>query len=291
MIDTEDENIVGKFYDEYSPVLQNWANFEKTLSIHYGYFQKGTITNKQAILNMNDFVAELLNLNKKEKLMVLDAGCGVGGTSIYLAKKYPNIEFTGITIAPGQVELAKNYSKKRNASNTKFMVTDYLKTNFPDNNFDKIFALESFVYAKDPQAFINEMYRILKPGGNLAVIDCFKRKKKLNPTMQKIYRQFTIEFGYAKPTEINSFKEDLKNNGFSNVKVKDISRNVGVSVFFTSLYSTPVFVSKMIKRALKFGKLKVTDNLVGYSRGATVLGGIVGLSGVIGYFATSCVKE
>lgn len=291
-METKDhEKLVGKFYDDYWSSIVWWKDSDETLSIHYGFYEKDIKTRKEAMYNMNDYVAKLLGLEKNKPMKILDAGCGVGGTSIYLAKKYSNVSFTGITIAPEQVKLATYFSNERCVDNTEFMLKSYLNTDFPDNSFDGIFALESSSYAQNHCDFVDEMFRILKPGGRFIVVDSFLRVDSLNPIMQKIYDEFCLGFGYATLPNLEKYKSYVKENGFIKIDVEDISKNVGRSVFKYSMAVFPFFLSNIIKRSLKLGRFNLKDDFVSYSRGSTILAGILGLSGAIGYFGISAVKK
>ena len=185
-----DEQEIATFHaDEWSKFVK-WWNADKTLGIHTGYYEKGIHTHVQAIFNMNDLVGKLLCLQSptRKAIRILDAGCGVGGTSIYLAKKYPNINFIGLTIVPEQVKLAKKFAKEnRVSSNTEFVLGDFIETGFSNASFDGIFALQSMEYAKDKNDFIQEMYRILKPDGHLAIIGGFSTAAQRNFFVQALY--------------------------------------------------------------------------------------------------------
>ena len=285
------EQLVGSFYDSYWPAIAWWKDSDETLSIHYGLYEKHIKTRKEAMYNMNDYVAKLLGLKKNKKMKILDAGCGVGGTSTYLAKKYPNVNFTGITIAPEQVKLAEYFSNERGAHNTKFMLKSYLNTDFPDNSFDGIFALESSSYALNHNEFVDEMFRILKPGGRLVVVDSYIRVDSFSSLLQKVYDEFCLGFGYANLPNLKKYQAYIKEKGFKQIKIEDISKNVGRSVFKCSIIVFPFFLINLLRRFLKLGRFKLKDDFVGYTRGSTIFAGILGLSGAIGYFGTSAVKK
>ena len=74
---------------------------------------------------------------------ILDVGCGVGGSSRHLQKKY-GAKVTGITLSPKQQQQATSLSvKSGQADSCEFKVADALKMPFPDDSFDLVWSLES----------------------------------------------------------------------------------------------------------------------------------------------------
>ena len=108
--------------------------------------------------------------------LILDAGCGTGGTLRYL-RKY-GIKGVGISIVPEHLKIAKS------REDLPYFIMDYHNTGFRENTFDGIIAIESFCYAKPKSKFIQECYRILKPGKRLVIIDGYLKKDT------KIYRMW-----------------------------------------------------------------------------------------------------
>lgn len=121
-----------------------------------------------------DFIEEMLKFSgfttPSEPFKVLDVGCGIGGTSRYLAKKFgTNASVTGITLSPVQAQRANNLATSQNISNAKFEVMDALDMKFPDNSFDLVWGCESGEHMPDKKQYIEEMARVLKPGGKIVV--------------------------------------------------------------------------------------------------------------------------
>ena len=155
---------------------------------HWGLFEKGTKTWREASVNMNNYVGKHLKLNHDDEKEILDAGCGMGVVSLYLADIFPNVSFTGLTLAQNELELARDLSKRLKLNNVEFFKKNYLNTEFSDSHFDGVFALESLSYAKRKDLFLDEMYRILKPGGKLIIIDGFRKDMNPKSFMYKIYK-------------------------------------------------------------------------------------------------------
>ncbi|MBN1859824.1 MAG: methyltransferase domain-containing protein, partial [Candidatus Thermoplasmatota archaeon] len=119
------------------PLIVKLLNVDTTHCIHHGYYDKGIRTHHQAVQRMNDLVGQLLGLHTTTITTVLDAGCGVGGTVLHLAKKHPTIHFTGITTIPEHITTAQHLAEEHHVEhNTTFHQQDFMHTSFPDHSFD-----------------------------------------------------------------------------------------------------------------------------------------------------------
>jgi cyclopropane fatty-acyl-phospholipid synthase-like methyltransferase len=72
-----------------------------TYALHFGYYDEQATHHRAAVANMNKVMADLVAIQPGEK--VLDAGCGVGGSSIWLAQNR-NCTAVGITPVESQVK-------------------------------------------------------------------------------------------------------------------------------------------------------------------------------------------
>lgn len=87
-------------------------------------------------------------------MKVLDAGCGVGGGAMYIAKE-TGAKVTGITVSPKQVERARLGVKERGLDGmVEIIGCDYLRTPFEDRSFDVVYAIESACHAYPKQKFV-----------------------------------------------------------------------------------------------------------------------------------------
>lgn len=172
----KDANSVGREYDAWTSegILEYyWGEH-----IHLGYYSpdemaKGYLK-KNFIKAKYDFIDEMvkfgkLDLSNNKPLRILDVGCGIGGTSRYLASNVPGSTVTGITLSSKQVERATQLAKERNIPNANFQVMDALNMTFPDNSFDVVWACESGEHMPDKKRYVEEMTRVLKPGGRIVI--------------------------------------------------------------------------------------------------------------------------
>jgi len=177
------QDIVDYYVGSEIAYKEGW-DLTKSMAIHYGYYDDKVGSFTQALVRTNEVMSEVADI--KESDFVLDAGCGVGGSCIYLSQQI-GCDTTGITLTPRQVELAQNNAEKYNvADKTTFEVKDYTDTNFPNNSFDVVWALESVCHAIRKEDFISEAYRLLKPGGRLIMADYFMAKENLTEQDQVV---------------------------------------------------------------------------------------------------------
>jgi len=171
---------VGQEYDAWTEegVLEYyWGEH-----IHLGYYtdaeRAAGYTKKNFKQAKYDFVDEMLRFSgAKEPKTILDVGCGFGGTSRHLAKKFRDAKVEGITLSPKQVQRGTELAKEQGVTNARFQVMDALAMSWPDNSFDLVWACESGEHMPDKKKYVEEMCRVLKPGGQL-VIACWCQREE-----------------------------------------------------------------------------------------------------------------
>jgi SAM-dependent methyltransferase len=161
-------NTVGREYDAWTSegILEYyWGEH-----IHLGWYGESERSGpfyggKDFIEAKYDFIDKMLGFSQTEApATVLDVGCGIGGTSRYIAKKFPEAQVTGITISPEQQRRATQLAAERGVANAKFELCDALAMTYPDNSFDLVWACESGEHMPDKEKYVQEMARVLKPG-------------------------------------------------------------------------------------------------------------------------------
>ena len=230
---------------------------DEVMCMHYGYWDDTTPHHRAALQKMNEKVAEAARV--KAGNYVLDAGCGVGGSSLFLASMGCRVE--GITLSAKQVETCRDNAARHNMNEkVHFSQQNSLATSFPDNTFDVVWAIESVCYAWDKQDFTKEAFRILKPGGRLVVADFYSMPiaegSKEEILMQKWTDSWAIK-SYAKTREFNTA---LVNSGFTSVKGDDITENVKPSIRRLYLSFWPGLVVTTISQWLGFRNRIQTKN-------------------------------
>ncbi len=165
---------IQQFYDESSPLWERtWGEH-----MHHGYYGSTGQHKKNRRQAQIDLIEEALKwADVRSADTILDVGCGIGGSTLYLAEKF-SAKAVGITLSPVQAQRAGERAIEKEIALTawenfadvdapavQFQVTDALATPFPDNAFDFIWSMESGEHMPDKQSFLRECYRLLKPGG------------------------------------------------------------------------------------------------------------------------------
>jgi len=107
------------------------------------------------------YIIDLLNPRKGEK--TLDAGCGPGISSMYLAKI--GLHMYGADLSNEKIENAKRISKKLNI-NVKFSTISITQLPYEDEMFDKLICTEVLEHVENDRQVMKELTRVLRNNGS-----------------------------------------------------------------------------------------------------------------------------
>jgi tocopherol O-methyltransferase len=262
---------IKEFYDASSGLWESiWGEH-----MHHGYYGKdGTLKldRRQAQI---DLIEELLNwAGDIHPQNILDVGCGIGGSSLYLAQKF-NAKVTGITLSPVQANRAQARSQAAGlAATTDFRVANALEMPFADHSFDLVWSLESGEHMPDKVKFLQECYRVLKPGGKLILVTwCHRPTTAATPLtadeekhLQDIYRVYCLPYVVSLP----DYTKIVEECGFKDLRVDDWS--TAVAPFWDVVIDsaiTPQSVIGLFKAGWKTIEAAMSLKLMskGYQRG------------------------
>lgn len=199
-------------------------NLGRSVAMHYGYWDGSTRTHAQALERENAVLAELAALGQND--CVLDAGCGMGGSAIYLADRL-GCRVTGITLSERQAMFATRRARRCGVGHlTTFQQMNYLRTAFTDDAFDVVWALESVCHAHDKAAFTKEMYRILKRGGRLIVADGFAARETYSGAEKALMNKWLRGWCVEPLATVRHFSDCLRSAGFCRLSTLDATQNV-----------------------------------------------------------------
>ncbi len=222
-----------------NPVIDYYHTLESRLGYrhlkgvrHFGYYPKGQehLPMFEAQMLLNDQLALRLSLPKGAR--VLDAGCGEGNVAIYLAQKH-GLHVEGIDLLPESIEYARVNAKKAGVTDqTHFQLGSYQQLPFPDNTFDAVYTVETFVHSPNYHQGLTEFCRVLKPGGRLVLFEyTIKPEGDLTANERGPMKRIKFINEVAYMPAFNEFTFDsmpakLEAAGFTDAKSEDISERM-----------------------------------------------------------------
>ena len=149
-----------------------WMNTDNR-ALHFGWWDPETNDHADSLVRMKAELAERAGIGDGDRC--LDAGCGVGGTAMWLAQ-HRNADVVGITLVPDQARRAREYVEERGLTGQVDIIEgDYADTGLPSASFDVAYSQEAICHALDKRAVLAELTRLLKPGGRLLLCEYFLR--------------------------------------------------------------------------------------------------------------------
>lgn len=245
------------YYDQCENDYRCFWNLDHSFAMHAGYWDQNTRTLKEALTKENEVLAELASVTSQDH--ILDAGCGVGGSSIFLAQKY-GCKVTGISLSSKQIEAAKKNANKKNIPKIPvFLVDDFTATSFPDESFDVVWGIESVCHANEKSKFLEEAYRLLKPHGRLVIADAFASKKNEDSTEMKTWLS---GWKVSSLDTSSDFLEKMKRTGFERISYKNITNHVLPSSKRLFYISFPAYAYTWIGEKLGFRTSLQSHNIL-----------------------------
>ena len=277
---------IREFYDASSGLWESiWGEH-----MHHGYYGKNgnyRLDRRQAQIEL---IEELLlwagyeqnNTNMPQN--IIDVGCGIGGSTLYLAQKFGS-NATGITLSPVQASRAKERAIEAGMNGRVcFQVANALEMPFEDNTFDLVWSLESGEHMPEKTKFIAECYRVLKPGGKMILATWCHRETNslagdLTPSevahLKEIYRVYCLPYVIS----LSEYRAIASECGFKDLKSDDWS--IAVEPFWDVVIDSaiaPQAIMGLFKAGWQTIQGALSLNLMsrGYARGLIRFGLICG---------------
>ncbi len=154
---------------------------------------------------------------------VLDIGTGPGWLLLKLYEQSANLHITGLDVSPGMVAKARQNLKQKGLSESIDVQEGSAdKLPFAENTFDAVVSTGSIHHWKQPETGLNEIYRVLKPGGHALIYDI------MSDTPKAVLRDARREFGRFRMFMlwIHAFEEPFySTHGFESLPQTTLFKN------------------------------------------------------------------
>jgi cyclopropane fatty-acyl-phospholipid synthase-like methyltransferase len=220
---------VQSFYDEWSPAFVR--DFGTTLQA--GFVKSSAESDEDA-----DTSSLLLahRAGVKEGDRILDAGCGVGGPAIAIARGYSRARVHGITISSVQADLGRQFIVEAGVADRVTIVqADCHCLPFPDQCFDVAVFFESCGYSTDRARLFAETARVVRRGGLVYVKDVFAQAGSLTDDEARTLAAFDDQWRLASSPTLPEVAAAFEGAGCAVVTAGEIP-HVGTDRFFTAMF-------------------------------------------------------
>jgi MPBQ/MSBQ methyltransferase len=168
--------------------------------LNWGYWKADTETQVEACENLVEMVVSMI---PKREGSLLEVGCGLGGVIRYLTRQWPASSMTGINVMEDQLGMCR-----KRVPDATFTRMDAVKLEFADESFENVISVEAAFHFDTRHKFLEEAFRVLKPGGYLGVADIIG-----NPYINRANLV----------NDPSVYRELLRQVGFCEIKVIDVT--------------------------------------------------------------------
>lgn len=225
---------IAELYDESSGMWEDiWGDH-----MHHGYYDSNSTSSisdhRTAQIRMIEEALRFAGVSDdplEKPKNIVDVGCGIGGSSRYLARKY-GAKCRGITLSPVQAQRAQALAAAQGlADNVSFQVADALEQPFPDGEFDLVWSMESGEHMPDKTKFVSELARVAAPGATVIIVtwchrDLLPSEESLKPEETALLKK--ICDAYYLPTWCSTadYVKLLQSLSLQDIKAADWSEHV-----------------------------------------------------------------
>lgn len=218
---------IAFFYDRSSKLWEDvWGEH-----MHHGYYIPADRTDHiQAQIDLIDEVLKWAGVDDdKPPKTVVDVGCGIGGSSRHIVRKYDGCTARGITLSPYQANRGNELAKEAGLSDrASFQVADALNMPFADSSSDLVWSLESGEHMPDKPKFVGELMRVAKPGGRVILVTWCHRdlepgEERLTKKEERILARINRAYFLPQWCSVDDYVRLLEDEGAVDVRREDWS--------------------------------------------------------------------
>ncbi|OUS44196.1 gamma-tocopherol methyltransferase [Ostreococcus tauri] len=224
---------IAKFYDESSELWERvWgSDGGDGTHMHHGYYRAGEpIDHAKAQVDMIEESLKFAGVEGARR--VLDVGCGIGGSSRHMVRKWDGCAAEGVTLSPVQAARANALAIEQGVEDrANYRVADALNTPFEDASFDFVWSMESGEHMPDKKKFVDELARVCEPGGTILIVTWCHRVLKDGETELEAGEKILLDRicdAYYLPAwcSVADYESLAKDAGLVDIRTADWSEEV-----------------------------------------------------------------
>ena len=195
-------------------------------------------------------------LGISDDMRILEVGSGPGYMTELIKKSYPNNSMTCLELNPELISVAKNTEYLKEFKDITYIQGSILESNLPSQSFDIIFTSLVLMHISEREKAVEEIYRLLKPGGISIIIEADQDLTIMEPDVDKehlylkekgkeIDKKFGVDnkFGRRLPKLLLKF-------GFLQTKMNGIVIHSDIDTFFFREMSSPKYAKPFLDKGL-----------------------------------------
>lgn len=191
--------------------------------IHHGYWENSD-TPSLAQEKLVERLAALACIKPGSR--VLDVGCGLGGSALWLAR-HLDCSVLGLNISPVQVSMATEKARVEGLDGrAEFRVFDANHLDLPTESFDVVWVIECSEHITDKAQFISDCARILKKGGTLALCAWLKSESLSSPGGERLVSDVCQGMLCPGLATMRDYTQWMRASGLQQLEASDITRHV-----------------------------------------------------------------
>lgn len=180
-----------------------------------------------------------------DEQLILDVGCGFGGTLATINPRFHRMQLHGVNIDPRQLAICAAI-RPDNDNTINLTLADATTLPYADESMDRIFCVEAMFHFRSRRVFLQEAARILRPGGLLITTDILLTARLKTGAIQELVESMLDAYGpWPDPWGTDAdFRQLATDSGLNCISIDDVSAQTMPSHQFTApAYTDPPILS------------------------------------------------
>lgn len=227
----------------FDALLQHFVPGQSGRFVHLGHWSESPGEEQlnhprafeQAQTRLNDLLLEWTSL--ADGLAVLDVGCGLGGTLDVINQRCSDLRLYGVNIDARQLAVCEQLQAV-NGNRLVWQQADACELPFPNASLDRVICLEAMFHFPSRRQFLQEVCRVLKPGGVFVATDMTIASSLLQSDAPGLLFEAVMQDGYGPWPDFWQREGELdvliRDAGLTVNQLQDASANTLPSYHYTA---------------------------------------------------------